>query len=135
MTNEYVTFKNLSMISAALTAIFGIGFILMPEDVLDMYDVTLTNDGYHVTKLFGAAFILLALTAWFIKDLEPSDLRNNLSIGFIVGNGLGLIFSILNIFDDDTDANSLEWLNVVLYGILGAGFVYFAFFETEEAKS
>jgi drug/metabolite transporter (DMT)-like permease len=135
MANEYVTFKNLSMLSAALTTIFGIGFILMPKDVLDMYDVSLTNEGNHVTKLFGAAFILLALTAWFIKDLEPSDLRNNLSIAFIVGNGLGLILSIINIFDDDTDANGLEWLNVVLYGILGAGFAYFAFFETEEAKS
>ena len=135
MANEYITFKNLSIFNAALSALFGIGFVLMPKEVLDMYDAPLTDNGYHITKLFGAAFILTALVVWSIKDLEPSDLRRNLSIGLIVGNGLGAILSIINIFDDDTDANNLEWLNVVLYGIIVAGFVYFTFFETEESKS
>jgi drug/metabolite transporter (DMT)-like permease len=134
MANDYLTFKNLTIITSILSWLFGIGFVLIPNNTLDMYDVTLYDEGYHVTKLFGAAFILIGLIAWFIRDLEPSDLRRNLSIGFIVGNGLGAILSIINIFNDDTDANGLEWLNVILYGALAAGFVYFAFFETDEAE-
>ncbi|MFV2015496.1 MAG: hypothetical protein ACC656_08725, partial [Candidatus Heimdallarchaeota archaeon] len=86
-----MTFKNMTSIASILSLLYGIGFILIPKDVLDLYDVPLSDEGYHVTKLFGAAFILIGLIAWFIRDLEPSDMRRNLSISFVVGNGLGAI--------------------------------------------
>ena len=132
MANKYLTFKNLAVVESIISLLFGLGFVLMPKDVLDMYDVDLLDSGYHITKLFGAAFILIALVLWFIKDIEKSDLRQNLSISFIIGNGLGAILSLLNIFDDDTDANGLEWLNVFLYALMAAGFAYFAFMEADE---
>ncbi|MCE7733699.1 MAG: hypothetical protein GPJ54_02400 [Candidatus Heimdallarchaeota archaeon] len=135
MTNEYITFKNLASATAIVTWLFGVGLALFPEDLLDLYDVTLLPEGLHMTKLFGAAFILIGLLAWFVKDLEPSDMRRNLSISFIVGNSLGAILMILNIFDDDTDANGMEWLNVFLYLIFVAGFVYLEFIDTDDSPS
>ena len=135
MANEYFTFKNLAVVESIISLLFGLGFVLMPKDVLDMYEVDLSDNGYHVTKLFGAAFILIALVLWFIKDIEKSDLRQNLSVSFIIGNGLGAILSLLNIFDDDTDANGLEWLNVFLYGLMAAGFAYFVFIEADETET
>lgn len=135
MTNEYITFKNLASASSIVTWLFGIGLVLFPEDLLDLYDVTLSAEGLHMTKLFGAAFILIGLLAWFIKDLEPSDMRRNLSISFIVGNALGAILMILNIFDDDTEANGMEWLNVLLYLIFVAGFAYIEFIDTDDTQS
>lgn len=135
MANEYLTFKNVTLFESVLSMLFGLGFVLMPEDVLDMYDVTLSPNGYHVTKLFGAAFILIALVLWFIKDMEKSDLQKNLSISFIVGNGLGAILTLLNILDDDTEANGLEWLNIILYGILAVAFGYLVFIDTDEVTT
>ncbi|OLS19310.1 MAG: hypothetical protein HeimC2_41830 [Candidatus Heimdallarchaeota archaeon LC_2] len=134
MANEYLTFKNTTTITSIISLLFGLGFVLSPKEVLDIYDVPLSEEGYHVTKLFGAAFILIGLVLWFVKDLEPSDLRRNLSISFTVGNGLGAILTIINILDDDTDANGMEWLNVFLYGIIAAGFAYFAFMEKGETS-
>ncbi len=135
MTNEYLTFKNLTFVNVGLLVIYGISFILIPADVLDLYDVSLSPEGDFMSKLLGAAFVLIAIIAWSIRDMEFSDLRNNISIGFIVGNAIGLILSIINRFDDNTDASALEWLNVFIYGILGAGYAYFTFIETDETKS
>lgn len=134
MTNEYLTFKNLTFVNVGLLVVFGISFILLPEDVLDLYDVSLSHEGNFMTKLLGATFILIAIIAWAIRDMEFSDIRNNISIGLIVGNAIGFILSILNRFDDNTDANALEWLNVFIYGMLGAGYAYFTFMETGETK-
>ncbi len=135
MTNEYLTFKNLTLVQTVALTLYGIGFILMPENVLDLYDMSLSDNGDFVTKLWGAAFISTAIIVWSIRDMEFSDMRKNISIGLIVGLAIGAILSVLNQFDDDTNANGLEWLNVLLYGGFAAGYVYFTFIETGEKKS
>lgn len=135
MANEYLTFKNLTFVNVGLLVVYGMSFILIPKDVLDLYDVSLSPEGDFMTKLLGATFILIGIIAWAIRDMEFSDIRNNISIGLIVGNAIGFILSIMNRFDDNTDANALEWLNVFIYGILGAGYAYFTFVETGETKS
>jgi hypothetical protein len=135
MTNEYLTFKNMTMVQALILLIYGIGFILIPGDTLDFYDVSLSNDGEFITKLLGAAFISTGIIVWAIRDLEFSDLRKNISIGLIIGTGLGALLSLIDIFDDNTNANNLEWLNVLLYGAFTVGYAYFTFIETGEMKS
>lgn len=135
MTNEYLTFKNLTMINAILLLLYGIGFILIPENTLDFYDVSLSDDGDFITKLWGATYVSLAIIVWAIRDMEFSDIRKNISIGIIVGSGIGAILSLLNRFDDNTNANALEWLNVFFYGIFAVGYAYFTFIETGEKKS
>lgn len=135
MTNVYLTFKNLTFVNVGLLIAFGISFILIPGNILDLYDVSLSHEGNFMTKLLGATFILIAIIAWAIRDMEFSDIRKNISIGLIVGNAIGLILSIVNRFDDNTNANALEWLNVFIYGFLGAGYAYFTFIETGETKS
>ncbi len=135
MTNEYLTFKNMVMAQAVILLLYGIGFILMPGDLLDLYDVSLTDNGDFITKLWGAAFISIAIMVWAIRDMEFSDIRKNISIGQIVGSGLGALLSLMDRFDDNTDANALEWLNVILYGAFAVGYAYFTFMETGETKS
>ncbi|MCH8906126.1 MAG: hypothetical protein IH840_03470 [Candidatus Heimdallarchaeota archaeon] len=135
MTNAYLTFKNLTMVNAILLLLYGIGFIIIPENMLDYYGVSLSNDGDFITKLWGATYISLAMIVWAIRDMEFSDIRKNISIGIIVGSGIGGILSLINRFDDNTNANTLEWLNVFLYGIFAAGYAYFTFIETGEKKS
>lgn len=135
MTNEYLTFRNLTVVQTVILSLYGIGFILIPEFLLDLYDLSLSPNGDFITKLLGAAFIWTAIIVWTIRNMEFSDIRKNISIGLIVGFGLSAILSILNRFDDDTSGNSLEWLNVLLYGGFAVGYAYFTFIETGEKKS
>lgn len=135
MTNEYLTFRNLTVVHTVILSLYGIGFILIPEFLLDLYDLSLSPNGDFITKLLGAAFIWTAIIVWTIRNMEFSDIRKNISIGLIVGIGLSAILSVLNRFDDDTSANGLEWLNVLLYGGFAVGYAYFTFIETGEKKS
>lgn len=135
MTNEYLTFRNLTVVQTVILSLYGIGFILIPEFLLDLYDLSLSPNGDFITKLLGAAFIWTAIIVWTIRNMEFSDIRKNISIGLIVGFGLSAILSVLNRFDDDTSGNSLEWLNVLLYGGFAVGYAYFTFIETGEKKS
>lgn len=135
MTNEYLTFRNLTVVQTVILSLYGIGFILIPEFLLDLYDLSLSPNGDFITKLLGAAFIWTAIIVWTIRNMEFSDIRKNISIGLIVGIGLSAILSVLNRFDDDTSANGLEWLNVLLYGGFAVGYAYFTFIETGEKKS
>lgn len=135
MTNEYLTFRNLTVVHTVILSLYGIGFILIPEFLLDLYDLSLSPNGDFITKLLGAAFIWTAIIVWTIRNMEFSDIRKNISIGLIVGLGLSAILSVLNRFDDDTSANGLEWLNVLLYGGFAVGYAYFTFIETGEKKS
>lgn len=135
MTNEYLTFRNLTVVQTVILSLYGIGFILIPEFLLDLYDLSLSPNGDFITKLLGAAFIWTAIIVWTIRNMEFSDIRKNISIGLIVGFGLSAILSVLNRFDDDTSANGLEWLNVLLYGGFAVGYAYFTFIETGEKKS
>lgn len=135
MTNEYLTFRNLTVVHTVILSLYGIGFFLIPEFLLDLYDLSLSPNGDFITKLLGAAFIWTAIIVWTIRNMEFSDIRKNISIGLIVGFGLSAILSVLNRFDDDTSANGLEWLNVLLYGGFAVGYAYFTFIETGEKKS
>lgn len=135
MTNEYLTFRNLTVVQTVILSLYGIGFILIPEFLLDLYDLSLSPNGDFITKLLGAAFIWTAIIVWTIRNMEFSDIRKNISIGLIVGFGLSAILSVLNRFDDDTSGNGLEWLNVLLYGGFALGYAYFTFIETGEKKS
>lgn len=135
MTNEYLTFRNLTGVQTVILSLYGIGFFLIPEFLLDLYDLSLSPNGDFITKLLGAAFIWTAIIVWTIRNMEFSDIRKNISIGLIVGIGLSAILSVLNRFDDDTSANGLEWLNVLLYGGFAVGYAYFTFIETGEKKS
>jgi hypothetical protein len=40
----------------------------------------------------------------------------------------------MDIFDEDTDANALQWLNMVLYALLAIGFAYFVYLNSEESS-
>ena len=134
MANEYLTFKNLAIGNTIISLLFGIGFVLMPKQSLEMYDVELTSSGNHIAQLFGAALITIGIIVWFIRDMQPSSTRQGISLGLIVGDSLGTILSIIDIFDDDTDANALQWLNVLLYALLAVGFGYFFYLNYGETS-
>lgn len=134
MANEYLTFKNLAIGNTIISLLFGIGFVLMPKDILDMYDVKLTDSGNHIAQLFGAALVTIGIIVWFIRDMQPSSARQGISLGLIVGDTLGTLLSLMDIFNDDTDANALQWLNVLIYVLLAVGFGYFFYLNYGETS-
>ncbi len=103
---DYLTFKTLTTASAVLTLLFGIAFLLLPEQALDAYDVTGANMGemQSLAQLFGTALIMIALISWSVREMEDSDIRRNLNIAYIIGNSIGTIVSIIIPIEDRANA-------------------------------
>ncbi len=129
---DNLTFKNLTTVSAAITMLFGIVFLLVPKQALDAYEVTGYDTGelWSMTQLFGTALITIALISWSVREMEDSDIRRNLTIAFTVGNSIGTIVSIIIPIEDR--ANALVWVSVVIYLLFALGFGYLLFMKPSE---
>jgi hypothetical protein len=117
MTNEYLTFKNLLTVNSVVAVVYGLLFVLIPEDAVDLYDVSLDPTG--------------ALPI----GVSPSDMRRGITAAFFIGDVLGVIITLIMQLDDDVDANALGWSNVLVYLLLGLGYGYFLFMKPDEPAS
>ena len=52
------------IIYAAISAIFGLAFVFVPETSLALYGITLSPGGILIARLFGAALLEFALLSW-----------------------------------------------------------------------
>jgi hypothetical protein len=115
----------LMVIKAIIVIVFGIGFVAVPAAVLSYYGVTLDPVGVYMTRLFGAAFILLGILLWFARRDSGSPALRAIVLGVFIGDLIGFVVTlsgqISGIF------NPLGWLNVALYFLLTLGFGYFQF--------
>ncbi|MHA2252992.1 MAG: hypothetical protein ACXAD7_21695 [Candidatus Kariarchaeaceae archaeon] len=137
MTNEYLTFKNVLTVNSVVAVVYGLLFVIIPEDAVDLYDVTLNPEGIlpigvYMTQLFGASLIATGIFMWFIRGLPPSDMRRGIIAGLFTGEVLGVIITLMMQLDDDVDANAMGWTNVLVYLLFGLGYGYFLFMKPDE---
>jgi hypothetical protein len=121
--------KNLLMVNAIVSALFGLGFVLVPGQVYAIYGVDMTDHLRYTSELFGAALIGLAVISWMARSAAPSTARSAIVTGFFVGESLGFIMALIGQFRDT--AVSLGWLNVAIYLLIALGFAYFLFIKPE----
>ena len=112
----------LTIVSVAAFA-FGLGFLLLPEQVLGLFGVTLDTAGILFVRLLGAAIIGYGALDWFARNAEDSEARRAIVVaGFIwhlLGGVVLLLGQLSGVF------NTLGWLNVGLLLLFALGFGYF----------
>jgi hypothetical protein len=97
----------LMVVNAIVAGLFGIGFVLVPAQLLSQYGITTDAPFDLVGQLFGAALIGFAVLTLCVGD----------AIGFVVA----LVGQL------DGVVNTLGWSTVVIYLVLALGFGYFRF--------
>lgn len=117
--------STLMVIKAIIVIIFGIGFVVIPAPILSLYGASLDPVGILMTRLFGAAFILLAVMLWQAKSDPGSPALKAIVLGVFSGDTIGFVVALLGQLSGLF--NALGWLNVVLYFLLALGFGYFSF--------
>ncbi len=122
----------LFMITAVIAIIFGLGFLLVPDQMMALYDVELAEQGLFMARYFGGCLVGSAVLAWLAKDFERSKPRDAIVIFFLLSTVLGLIVALSVQFT--TEINQLGWLNVVIYLLLALAFAYFQFMGPEEQQ-
>lgn len=120
-----MNFRLMFLINAFIAVLVGLGFLIVPDRILDQFEV----DGYAATKLisqfFGTAMLGLGLLLWFAKDVTDASLQKGMSIALLVGAVAGLLTTIMGTTSGVLRAN--WWMALVVYAILGLAYGYLLF--------
>ena len=119
--------STLFTISAIVTALFGLTFVLVPEASISLYGVTLSPGGALVARLFGAALLGYAVLTWFARNAGESEARKAIILAMVISETIGFIVALLGQLAGVV--NALGWSTVAIYLLLALGFGYFQFMK------
>jgi hypothetical protein len=115
--------STLMLVNALVAAVFGVGFIVVPGQVMSAYGPEVTPQLEYVTRLFGAALLAFAILTWTARNSPDSDTRRAILLALFVGASTGFIVSLIGQLGGVM--NALGWSTVVIYLLLALGFEYF----------
>lgn len=115
----------LMIVNAIVAAVFGIGFVLVPGQVMSLYGPETGAALDLMCQLFGAALIGFAALSWIARNAPDSETRRAIVLAFFVGDFVGCVVALLAQLRGVV--NELGWSTVVIYLLLAVGFGYFTF--------
>ncbi len=121
--------NTLMVINAIVAAVFGIAFVLVPAQVIQLYGITVDAPLKYIGQLLGASFVGFAFLTWLARNATDSDARRAIVLALIVSDGIGFIAALIAQLADVV--NSLGWSTVAIYLLLALGFGYFQFVKQE----
>ena len=123
---------NLSMlmiINAIVAAVFGVAFLLIPDQMGSLYDVEVNETLTYVVRLLGAAFVEIAVLTWFARNADDSAARRAIVIALLIGNAIGFVVALIGQINNVVGV--MGWGSVAIYLLLALGYGYFQFVKTE----
>jgi Na+-transporting NADH:ubiquinone oxidoreductase subunit NqrD len=84
-------FSTLMSIKAVICLVFGVGEVLLPTTLMSFYGATLDAGGAFMAQLFGAAFILLGLLLWLMRNTTEASTVKAFSISLFLGDAVGFV--------------------------------------------
>jgi hypothetical protein len=111
------------LIAAVVEALFGLGFLLLPEAALAPLGVKLNPAGLMMTRIFGAALISFALLFWWAREAPPSQALTAILRAGAIYFAVSTIPLVLGV--SGGLANALGWGTVILHVLLAAGFWHY----------
>ena len=117
--------STLMVVNALVAAIFGVGFVVVPGQLMSLYGPEVSPQLVYVARLFGAALLGFAVLTWTAKNAPDSDTRRAILLALFVGDGIGFVVALIGQIGGVM--NALGWSTVVIYLLLAIGFGYFCF--------
>jgi hypothetical protein len=122
-----MSYRNVLTVSAILSFLFGLGFMLMPGQLVTYYGVELDEAGRFTGQLYGATLFGFGLLNWFARDFADGSVQRPVLTANLLTAALGTIFSLLGQLGGVPGVNALGWSTVLLYLLLALGFGYLRF--------
>lgn len=108
---------------ALLALLYGLGLLLAPRMTIDLFSATpLTPQGALITRLFGAALLLIAQLAWEASRREES-FRRPIARGLFVYVSTGFVVTLIGQMTGIWKNSG--WTNVLSYLIFVIGYGWF----------
>ena len=125
----------LMIVNAIIAAVFGLGFVFAPGQVLSFYSPefgSLETSAVIslVAQLFGAALLAFGILTWAARNAPDSETRRAILLALFVGDGVGFFVALLGQLGGEI--NALGWSTVTIYALFAVGFGYFRFLAKQE---
>lgn len=124
-----MTYKNFLSIASIVAFLFALGFILMPGQLMSLYNVELNAGGILIGQFFGATLLGFGLLNWFGRDFSENGAKQAVLTANLASDALGFIFMLIGQLGGVPGINALGWSSVLIYLLLAAGFAYLRFFS------
>ena len=121
-----MTNKNFLTFASVVAFLYALGFLLMPAQLLSIYNVTLNEAGIVICRLFAAALLGYGVLNWSARGFGESETRAVLTAN-LVSDVAGFVCALMGQLSGTVGVNSLGWSTVVVYLILATGFAYLRF--------
>ena len=122
-----MTIRNFLTVASIVAFAFGLGFFLIPLQLVSFYNVKLEAGGVFVAQLFGAALIGFGALNWFARKVTDSKGMQAIVLANLVGDALGFVIALLGQLSGVGGVNQFGWSTVAIYLLLALGFAYFQF--------
>ena len=81
-------------IAAIVAILFGLGFLLIPANVIPLYGVPLSPHVITNARFFGSALLAWGVITWFARDFQEWAAVRGVLIGSVVGDIVGGLVNI-----------------------------------------
>jgi hypothetical protein len=112
-----MTLKTFFTVFAVLSALFGIGFVAAPNEVLAMYGFPASVHVAVMARLFGGTLLAFAVIQWLARDFRDERVLTALLMGLGISHVVNLLISIAATMAGTI--NALGWTTVLIY-LVGA---------------
>jgi hypothetical protein len=120
-------------IHAVIALVFGLGSVLVPQQFVLCFGVTLDSAGALMMQFAGAWLIGIALLAWFVRDVHEAEIRYSILVAFVSMSVVGLLVSLLG--QAGGVLNAFGWLPALINLLLILGYGYFLLTQPEDAAA
>lgn len=125
-----MTLNLLLRLHAVLAILYATLLLLLPRLIIDLMSTVQINAvGIAITRLFGAALVLVALLVWGTSNLGDRTARRLVTIALFMYVTLGAVLTLIGQIGGLW--NTLGWANVISCVIFVAGYGYFLLVKPE----
>src|ERR1700738_3226406 len=102
-----MTIKMFFAILAVLSFLFGVGFVLAPDQVMANYGIEHSPALALVGRLFGGALLALGAILWLARDFRDEAAVRAVLIGILIGDVVNLLVATMGTLSGAS--NALGW--------------------------
>src|SRR3981081_1991796 len=121
-----MTIRMFFTILAVLSFLFGVGFVVAPDQVLANYGIEHSPALALLGRLFRGALVTVGRILWLARDFRDEAAVRAVLVAAVIGNVVNLVVATMGTLAGTP--NALGWSSLLIYlcGAVGSGYFLMA---------
>jgi hypothetical protein len=124
-----MTFKNLATAAAIVSGLYALCTLFLPGEFLKF--IGATGSSVLLVRWLGSAAIGYTVLAWQARNLADMAAQRTVSITLMTAYLVGFVVTLIEQMGEGALTNN--WINAVLFLLLGGAFGYLVFMRPSSA--